>query len=441
MSMSGGIYLAYLVLYLGSLPFLVLMLVSSLAAIVFWKTGPRTKPAAPQPAPGGRRFLVVIPAQNEQASISETVLSCLSVHYPRSSFEVLVIADNCNDDTALLARQAGARVLERSDPTRKSKGHALEYLINWLDHSGELDALDALVIVDADSTVQANLLEQFATGLDRGSDWMQCYDSVGNSDRSWRTRLMAHGFSLFNGITLAGRQALGLSASLRGNGMCLSTRGLRRVPWHAHGLVEDLEYSWTVRISGGRIDFIKDATVFATMLSKGGTSLANQRRRWEFGRSTLRRHLLGPLLKSPHLGWRQKTLDAIELASPPTSHLVLVYFILTGLAAFAIRGMIANSQFFALASICTLHFFATLTLVIHALSPFLTSLLPWRFALSLGYFPYYVVWKFFVMAGGGPDRWIRTQRECDQPPAESTHAAKLDGIVSEAVAQPNEART
>ena len=105
---------------------------------------------------------------------------------------------------------------------------------------------------------------------------MQCYDCVGNADRSWRTRVMAYGFSLFNGITLAGRKAMGLSAGLRGNGMCISTSGLRRVPWHAHGLVEDLEYSWIVRVAGERVEFIEDTTVFATMLSRGGTPLAEE---------------------------------------------------------------------------------------------------------------------------------------------------------------------
>jgi cellulose synthase/poly-beta-1,6-N-acetylglucosamine synthase-like glycosyltransferase len=434
MRMSNGLYLVYLVLYLCALPFICSMLLTSLSAIVFLKTTRRLAPRASRTDRPGRRFLIVIPAHNEHASISETVRSCLAIDYPRALFDVLVIADNCTDGTASRAREEGARVVERFDATRKSKGHALEYLIDSLEKSGELDTLDALVIIDADSTALPNLLEQFALGIDRGSTWMQCYDCVGNPDRSWRTRLMAHGFSLFNGITLAGRQALGLSASLCGNGMCLTTAGLKRIPWKAHGLVEDLEYSWTVRIAGGRIDFIKDTTVFATMLSKGGTPLANQRRRWEFGRSALRREMLGPLLHSPHLGWLHKAAAVVELASPPTSHIVLVYLMLSGLAAFAIPGMIENGRFYAIASICALHFVATLGLIIHALSPFLTSLLPWRFALSLGCFPYYVFWRLRVLAQGEPNRWIPTERECEKPVGDGNpDAARIAGVVSEAV--------
>ena len=331
-------------------------------------------------------------------------------------------------------------MLERSDETRKSKGYAIEYLIDWLKHSGEFERLDALVVIDADSTVGANLLEQFASGLERGSDWMQCYDCVGNADRSCAPGCWPMDSASSMESPLRAGKLWAFLRAFAATECAFPREASSAVPWHAHGLVEDLEYSWNVRISGGRIDFIKETTVFATMLSKGGRSLADQRRRWEFGRSTSRRDLLGPLLKSPHLGWLQKTADAIELASPPTSHIVLGYFILSGLAAFAIPRMMANEQFYALASICTLHFFATITLLIHGLSPFLTSLLPWRFALSLGYFPYYAIWKIFVMANGGPDRWIRTARECDEPAADERQASRLDCIDSNDLPRSNPAR-
>jgi cellulose synthase/poly-beta-1,6-N-acetylglucosamine synthase-like glycosyltransferase len=407
----------YVLIYTWILPGIVSMLVVSLAAIVSLNKNRRTRSEDVRGGPRDHRFLVAIPAHNEQANVAETVRSCLGIDYPRNCFEVLVIADNCTDTTATRAHEAGARVLERFDPASKSKGHAIEFLIGRLEQSGEFGSLDALVVIDADSTVDSGLLNHFSWGLDRGSDWMQCYDCVGNADQSWRTRMMAHGFSLFNGIALAGRQALGLSAGLRGNGMCLSTAGLRRVPWKAHGLVEDLEYSWNVRISGGRIDFIKDTTVFATMLSEGGSPLAGQRRRWEFGRADVRRKMFGPLVRSPHLGWRQKVADVVELTAPPIGQIAAVYLILTALAAFAIPGMISHREYLALALIGVLHLIATSALAIYALSPFFTSLLPWRFIFSLVYFPYYICWKLVILAQGGPDRWIPTERESHPPRA------------------------
>jgi cellulose synthase/poly-beta-1,6-N-acetylglucosamine synthase-like glycosyltransferase len=395
------------------LPYFVSMLVTSLAAIVYLRSSRRKIVHDRSERPSARRFLFVIPAHNEEVCVAATVRSCRAVQYPSSNFDVLVIADNCTDDTAACALRSGARVLERFDLTRKSKGYAIEFLIETLTKSGELDALDALVFVDADSTVDGNILEQFAMGLDRGCCWMQCYDRVGNADRSWRTKIMAYGFSLLNGVTLAGRKALGLSASLRGNGMCISTAGLRQVPWNAHGLVEDLEYSWLVRSKGHRIDFIDDTSVHATMLSSGGLPLVNQRRRWEFGRIAVRRRMLGPLFRSPHMSFSQKAVAIEELTSHPTSHMAVFYLVLSACAAFLIPDMILEKQFLLLAVICICLAIATMALLVHALSPFITSLIPWRFAASFVYFPYYVFWRFRVLAKGGPPDWIPTPRERD----------------------------
>ncbi len=415
MRVSMVLIFLYALAYVCILPGIISIVVTSLAAIVYLKAGRRVEVAGSSGEPHRHRFLVVIPAHNEEACVGKTVESCLAITYPRAKFDVLVIADNCTDATALRAEEAGARVLERIDAARKSKGHALEYLIDWLERSGEFDTLDALVVIDADSIVARSLLEQFSLGLDRGSDWMQCYDCVGNADATWRTRLMAYGMALFNGIALAGRQALGFSAALRGNGMCISTAGLRRIPWRAHSLVEDQEYSWIVRISGERIEFVKDTTVYASMLRAGGAPMADQRRRWEFGRMDMCRKMLVPLLRSRHVGWREKAAGVVEITSPPTGHIALAYVILTALAACAVPGMISRDELGALALLGVAHSVATLALLVHALSPFLATLLPWRFMLSLGYFPYYIFWKFVVLAKGGTDRWIATERDSEPP--------------------------
>ena len=101
------------------------------------------------------------------------------------------------------------------------------------------------MIIDADTTIDRDLLGYFDNDLRGGSDWIQCYYSVANADQSMRTRLMTYAFSLYNGVLLKGLNALGLSVGFKGNGMCFSTRGLKRIPWRAYGLVEDMEYSWT----------------------------------------------------------------------------------------------------------------------------------------------------------------------------------------------------
>jgi len=138
---------------------------------------------------------------------------------------------------------------------------------------------------------------------------------------------MAYSFGLINGVLLQGQTALGLSGALRGNGMCLSTRGLRRFPWNKYGLVEDLEYSWSLRLEGETIAFAPDAIVRASMLAGGGTAAIDQRRRWEFGRGEIRRQVLGPLLRSTRLKPLDKIAAVIELCMPTMVGLASLCFL------------------------------------------------------------------------------------------------------------------
>ena len=107
------------------LPFFVYLFVISLAAALARK--PRLDYQSTS-----RKFLVAIPAHDEEGGIQATVKSCLAVDYPSDRFEVLVIADNCQDQTATVALAAGATVLERTHPRDRSKGHALRYLFDHL---------------------------------------------------------------------------------------------------------------------------------------------------------------------------------------------------------------------------------------------------------------------------------------------------------------------
>jgi len=240
MTTAFGLFVLIVVgLNVLALPFLVMLLLSAIGAVFAPR---RTK----TPAKAESRFLIVIPAHDERAGVAKTVESCRAQDYPSELFQVLVIADNCSDDTAEIAARAGAEVVERSHPTKRSKGYALEYLFERLRETGRIDSLDAVVIIDADSIATPDLLRKFDAKIQEGADWIQCYDTVSNSDASWRTRLMTYAFSLINGVGPLGHSRLGFSSPLHGNGMCFTVRGLNRVPWKCYGLVEDYEYSWVV---------------------------------------------------------------------------------------------------------------------------------------------------------------------------------------------------
>jgi cellulose synthase/poly-beta-1,6-N-acetylglucosamine synthase-like glycosyltransferase len=323
----------------------------------------------------------------------------------------MVIADNCEDQTATLARQEGATVLERSHLSNRSKGHALKFAFDRLFETGQINQIDALVVIDADTVVDPQLLSAFARHLEDGQDWIQAFDTVSNAGETWRTRLMTYSFGLINGVLLLGQTALGLSGGFRGNGMCFSARGLRRFPWNSFGLVEDLEYSWSLRIEGERIAFAPEVAVHATMLARGGTAAIDQRLRWEFGRSELKRHMLGPLLRSTQLGLIEKVAGAVELCMPT----------LIGLGTLLLLSLVCNVYLFLNLptsfpeplkwTLLSFNILAAGSLVLYGIAPFVLFPLRWNLLISLINLPFYAVWKFLTIFHRAPSRWIRTPRE------------------------------
>ena len=328
--MSWWLILVVLLLNLVLLPYFVLTLATAIAAI----SAPKTAKRANQPR---SRFLVVIPAHDEEMGIAATVRSCLSLDYPAELFEVVVIADNCTDGTAEVARREGATVVRRDDSSRKSKGYRA-----WI-----LDRATSAIRAVRDTRRTRGDRRGFedesraAVGVRRllqaGHDWLQCLYTVSNPQASWRTRLMTYAFTLFNGVTPLGLSRLGLGAGFKGNGMCFSTKGLRRVPWASNGLVEDMEYSWTVRLAGETIAFVPDVEVSGVMLAQGGTAAAAQRQRWEVGRSEIRRRVLGPLIRSRRLGPVEKFLYFLELTMPSNVTFLAAYACLMVASLFGVQ--------------------------------------------------------------------------------------------------------
>ncbi|MBF8293307.1 MAG: glycosyl transferase, partial [Steroidobacteraceae bacterium] len=118
------------------------------------------------------RFDVIVPAHNEAAVIEGVVASLRKLDWPADGFRVLVIADNCSDSTAVLARAAGAEVLERRDTEHRGKGYALAYAFQASQAHGWAYAV---VVVDADTEVSANLLEAFAARIENGAAVIQAH--------------------------------------------------------------------------------------------------------------------------------------------------------------------------------------------------------------------------------------------------------------------------
>ena len=406
--MTNLFVLIELLLVVSLLPCFGLMALVVIAAI--WRRV--SKQQVKISAAPSARFVFVIPAHDEEAVIGVTVRSCLTVNYDPERFQVFVIADNCTDETARTAEAAGAQVVVREDRSRKSKGFALEDFFRMTPTNALVRPFDAYVLVDADTSVSPDLLQVFDRSLRRGDDFVQGYYTVRNAEASWRTKMMTYAFSLANGVWLAGLDQLGLSVGLKGNGMCFRQAALDRFPWRAHGLVEDMEFAWNLRIGGERVRFEPLARVYGEMVSRGGSGAASQRRRWEGGRKELRSTFRERLWQSTHLSFWQKFVYQVDLDFPPLSRLVTALVLATIFGAVGAWAGLPKASWGALL-LTIVSCWAILAA--YVMSPIFVISLPIRYLTSLAYLPYYIIWKVCVGLLKKPQQWIRTPREVPSP--------------------------
>ncbi len=347
------------------------------------------------------RFRVLIPAHDEAAGIVATVQNLLALDYPRELFDVLVIADNCADDTASLARGAGAEVLERQDAELRGKGYALHHAFDRLPKE-----VDAAVVIDADTLASPNLLRAFAARITDGAAAVQADYAVRNPGGSWRTRLMAIALGAFHVARSRARERLGLSAGLRGNGMCFTRRLLTEVPHEAYSIVEDVEYGIRLAEAGHRVTYADEAHVYGEMVTSAKAA-SSQRTRWESGRVALaKRHGLRLLRKG--FGADRVLFDlGLDLLVPPLSRivvLVLAFAVASWGCALAWGGF-PTSRFLSTACVATI--------VLYVLRGWMLSGTGARGLIDLAFAPVYVVWKLTLARrrAGPTQEWIRTTRE------------------------------
>ncbi len=365
-----------------------------------------------QPSGSRSRFAIVVPAHNEAQQIGATVASLKALDYPSAQFDIVVVADNCSDGTAACARAAGATVLERQDAQLRGKGYALEHAFA---HLLQLDRHDAAVVVDADTLVSQNLLRAFAGRLEQGALAVQGHYGVSNPQASWRTRLMTVALAMFHRLRSLGRERLGVSAGLRGNGMCFTLQLLRQHPHKAFGLVEDVEYGIAIGRGGVRIAYADDARVYGEMVSNAAGS-QTQRQRWEGGRSQLVRQVLPGLVGEALRRGDAMLLDlACDLAVPPLATLGLSVVVQLGLVA-ALWGLSAGGTLVWVAT--CLAAANALGLVAYVGRGAVLSELGLGALTALMWAPIYVVWKFVLMLRPGRKNqaWVRTQRETEKSP-------------------------
>lgn len=259
-----------------------------------------------------RCLAVVIPAHNEENVIRESVLSIMDSNYPAKKFDVYVIADNCTDRTADLARSAGALVLKRFNRRLVGKQHALK----WAFRQINLDQYDAVVILDADNHVAPDFLRVMDDELSKGNRIIQAYLDAKNPCDSWVSANYAY-MAWYLCKVLMARKFLGLSAWLGGTGMCIRTDVIRQVGWNLHTMTDDVEYTCQLIIAGEKVSFAPDAVVYDQKPTRLMDSM-RQRLRWMRGQTqTCIRYIprllgaMGRFWLKGNLGQAARAFDAL----------------------------------------------------------------------------------------------------------------------------------
>ena len=250
-------------------------------------------------------FAIIVPAHDEERVVAETVASVLAVDYPRELFEVFVVADNCTDETAARAREAGATVLERLDAERRGKGEAVRFGMSHVLAAGRFDAV---VIVDADNVVSPNLLLEFNSRLVKGEKVIQAYLDTKNPNDTWITWMYAISYWITARYIQLGPAQAGLPCQLGGTGYCIEIETLRAHGWNVTSLTDDLEYTMRVILAGINPTWAHDAVIYDEKPLTMRSSL-RQRLRWMQGHWDVASRYAGPLFRK---AWRERSMSAFH---------------------------------------------------------------------------------------------------------------------------------
>jgi cellulose synthase/poly-beta-1,6-N-acetylglucosamine synthase-like glycosyltransferase len=351
-------------------------------------------------APKKISVAVVVPAHNEEAGIAACVESIrAAVDASAHPAQCFVVADNCSDNTAALAHGAGASVLERHHDCDRGKGYALAYAFAQLLEQG----WDAFLVVDADTLVSPNLVDECAGFISTGVEAVQARYLVRNPDEGPRTRLLNVALLACNHIRPKGRERLGLSCGLYGNGFALSRAVVKRIPYHAFSIVEDLEYHLRLVLAGARVRYAENATVWGTMPEKGpGTN--SQRARWEGGRLAAARCYTLPLIGQILRGRLRAFEPLLELLCVP-----LAYYSAAWLLLAVVSASTESAYLGGLALLIGSVLLAHVSLAIASAPD------PLKALQGLTAVPIYIAWKMAILprtvrqANAGAE-WIRTER-------------------------------
>jgi cellulose synthase/poly-beta-1,6-N-acetylglucosamine synthase-like glycosyltransferase len=240
----------------------------------------KRKEARAENYPVKNTFAFIVAAHNEERVIRSIVQNLKQINYPKHMYDIFVIADNCDDNTARFARESGAIVCERFDTIKKGKGHSLEWMFGKLFKMDK--QYDAVCILDADNLVSSNFLMEMNKQLCLGNKVVQGYLDSKNPRDSWVSGNCSISYWIANRLFQLPRHYLGLNCALGGTGFIMATDVLKQIGWGATCLTEDLEFSVKLVLNGMHVSWAHEAKVYDEK-PLGMKQSWGQRKRWMQG--------------------------------------------------------------------------------------------------------------------------------------------------------------
>ena len=351
------------------------------------------------------RFMIIIPANNEVSVIGATVKRLLAIDYPTHLFSIHINADHCSDNTAEVARRAGAVVHEHKEGPRTGKGAALCWLFKRLL---EKEQCDAVVIFDADTQVDPKFLRVMDWRLAQGDQVIQGQHIICNPNQGWYPALTWAMFLVDNRFQNFGRSNLGWSAKNMGDSICFRVDILRKLGW-GEGLTEDYNLRFQLLLKDIRIVYEPAAIGYGEAPLTWARARA-QRARWLRGTHDASQQYVKHLIVEGIKRRNFAMLDgALQASFPSYSTLSLLVWI--GLAVQVPMDLFIESvylwpQIGAWAAMIV-------TLLIYPLVGLALERAPVRAYIVILLGPYFILWRTWLALisrfGGKQVTWIRTK--------------------------------
>lgn len=253
-----------------------------------------------------KTFAVIVAAHNEEQVIGQLIDNLHNLEYPKELYDIYVIADNCTDNTPLIAEQAGSIVCQRNNLEKVGKGFAMEWMFAKLF---ELERkYDAVAIFDADNLVHPRFLLEMNNRLCKGDKLIQGYLDAKNPYDTWVSGTFAIAFWVIDHIWHLAKTNIGLSSVLGGTGMCITTDVLKKHGWGATCLTEDMEFTMKSLVEGIKTTWAHDAIVYDEKPLTFKQSW-DQRKRWAQGQFDVAHRFIPKMLKA---GIQQRDIRILD---------------------------------------------------------------------------------------------------------------------------------